>query len=145
MPEVAITTDIMTGFAGETDEEFEKTYEFVKKVDFADAHIFKYSIRKGTKAANMPNQISPHIKEQRSKRLISLINSCKRAYNEKFLGKETEVLFERPFDKNKEYYEGKTENYITVVAKADKSCEGKILKVVTESIENDILVGTIIK
>ncbi len=145
MPKAAITTDIMVGFAGETDEEFEKTYKFVKKVGFADAHIFKYSIRKGTKAANMPNQVSPQVKEERSKRLIYLIESSRKQYNGSFIEKEMEVLFERLYDKNKEFYEGKTENYITVIAKANELCEGKILKVIIKELEGDILKGEIIK
>lgn len=144
MPDSAITTDIMTGFAGETDEEFEKTFEFVKKVEFADAHIFKYSIRKGTKAAEMPNQVLPHSKEERSKRLITLIKANKIAYNERYLGKIVEVLFERPYDKDKNYMEGKTKNYITVIAESDSLVEGKILNVKIEKSDGDILIGKIV-
>ena len=144
MPDSAITTDIMTGFAGETEEEFEKTYEFVKKVKFADAHIFKYSVRKGTKAEKMPNQVSPDVKEERSKKLISLIDRLRKEFNENFVGREAEVLFERAYGKNKSLYEGKTENYITVVAEAEPLCEGKILKVKIEKVEGDIVFGKIV-
>ena len=144
MPDSAITTDIMTGFPGETDEEFEKTCEFIKKVKFADAHIFKYSIRKGTKAAHMANQVSPCIKEERSRKLVSLIENSRKKFNESFLGKETFVLFERPYNKEKNLLEGKTANYITVVAEAEHEYEGKILKVKIEKAEDDILFGKII-
>ncbi len=144
MPQAAITTDIMTGFPGETDEEFIKTFEFVKKVNFADAHIFKYSIRKGTKAAKMSNQVSPQLKEGRSKRLIELINACRMEYKNSFIGKEMDVLFERPYSEIDGYYEGKTENYLTVVAKGDASFEGKILKVKIEETSKDVLKGKII-
>ncbi len=144
MPDSAITTDIMTGFAGETEEEFEKTYEFVKKVKFADAHIFKYSVRKGTKAEKMPNQVSPDVKEERSKKLISLIDRLRKEFNENFVGREAVVLFERAYGKNKSLYEGKTENYITVVAEAEPLCEGKILKVKIEKVEGDIVFGKIV-
>ena len=144
MPDCAITTDIMTGFAGETDEEFDKTSEFVKKVKFADAHIFKYSVRKGTKAEKMPNQVSPDVKEKRSKKLISLIEKSRKEFNESFVGREAEVLFERAYDKNKSLYEGKTENYINVVAEAEALCEGKILKVKIEKVEGDIVFGKIV-
>lgn len=144
MPDSAITTDIMTGFAGETDEEFEKTFEFVKKVEFADAHIFKYSIRKGTKAAEMPNQVLSHSKEERSKRLITLIKANKIAHNERYLDEIVEVLFERPYDKDKNYMEGKTKNYITVIAESDSLVEGKILNVKIEKSDGEILIGKIV-
>ncbi|MBE7027427.1 MAG: tRNA (N(6)-L-threonylcarbamoyladenosine(37)-C(2))-methylthiotransferase MtaB [Ruminococcaceae bacterium] len=144
MPDSAVTTDIMTGFPGETEEEFGKTCEFIKKVKFSDAHIFKYSVRKGTKAAQMANQVSPHIKEERSKRLVSLIERSRNEFNESFLGEETLVLFERAYNKEKNLFEGKTSNYITVVAKADALCEGKILKVKIEKAQDDILFGEII-
>ena len=144
MPEAAITTDIMTGFAGETDEEFQKTYEFVKKVNFADAHIFKYSIRKGTKAADMPNQVSPHLKEERSKKLINLISDCRIDFNNSFIGKILDVLFERPYDKIDGYFEGKTENYLSVAAPGDVSIEGKIKKVKIESSCGEVLTGKIV-
>ena len=93
-PNAALTTDIIVGFPGETDEEFNNTYEFLKKVDFYKMHIFKYSQRKGTKAAVMPNQIDGTIKEERSRKLISLSNENEIRYNKEYVGKDVKVLFE---------------------------------------------------
>ena len=87
-PNVALTTDIIVGFPGETDEEFNKTYEFLKKVAFYKMHIFKYSPRKGTKAAKMENQIDGNIKEKRSRILIELSDNNEKKYNQSYIGKK---------------------------------------------------------
>ena len=92
--DVVLTTDIIVGFPGETEEEFNKTYEFLEKIKFYKMHIFKYSVRKGTKAASMPNQINGNIKEERSKKLIELSNKNELYYNNSYKNKEVEVLFE---------------------------------------------------
>ena len=110
-PNVALTTDIIVGFPGETDEEFEKTYNFLKEIDFYKMHIFKYSQRKGTKAAVMPNQIDGNIKEQRSRRLIELSDENEKRHNEKYIGKKVKVLFE---EKEGEYIKGHTTNYFDI-------------------------------
>lgn len=109
IPEVALTTDIIVGFPGETEEEFEETYQFLDKISFSKMHIFKYSMRKGTVAATYPNQIDGTIKEQRSKRLIALSNQKEKEFASQYLGKEIEVLFE-----NEE--EGYTTNYIKCIS-----------------------------
>ncbi len=109
IPEVALTTDIIVGFPGETDEEFEETYKFLDKVSFSKMHIFKYSPRKGTPAATYPNQIDGTIKEMRSKRLIALSNQKEEEFASQYIGKEIEVLFENEF-------EGHTTNYIKCIA-----------------------------
>ncbi len=141
-PDVAITTDIMTGFPGETDEEFSKTLEFVKEISFADAHIFQYSPRKGTPAAKRDDQISPDIKEKRSKQLISICNKSKNAFISSYIGKTMEVLFEQPA-KNI-YFEGKTSNYITVYVKTKENLQGIYKNVLIEEVKNSIAYGTII-
>ena len=110
-PNVALTTDIIVGFPGETDEEFEKTYKFLKEIDFYKMHIFKYSQRKGTKAAVMSNQIDGNMKEQRSRKLIELSNENEKRHNEKYIGKEVKVLFE---EKEGDYIKGHTTNYMVV-------------------------------
>ena len=140
--DVAITTDIMTGFAGETDEEFEKTVEFVKSIHFADAHIFQYSPRKGTPAAKMSEQIAPQIKEARSKILIELCARQRDEYIEAFVGKAVEVLFEQR-DKNR-LYEGKTSNYITVRVQCDEELSGCYRSVVIDSVKDGIAFGHIV-
>ena len=88
-------------------------------------HIFKYSPRKGTKAADMRNQIDGNVKEQRSQKLINLSNENEKRYNESYIGKELEVLFE---EKDGEYYKGHTSNYLLVKYKSNENLENKIIK-----------------
>lgn len=121
-PNVALTTDIIVGFPGETDEEFENTYEYLKKIAFYKMHVFKYSPRKGTKAAIMPKQVDGNIKEERSKKLISLSDNNEIAYNKKYVGKNIEVLFEDEHVENEQrYIKGHTANYIVVKVKQEKN------------------------
>ena len=134
---VALTTDIIVGFPGETDEEFNKTYEFLKKINFYQMHIFKYSPRKGTKAAVMPNQINGNIKEQRSAKLIELSHNNEIKYNEKEVGKILEVLWE---EKEGEYIKGHTTNY-KVVKIPYKQIENTISNAKIEKVENLELIG----
>ena len=115
-PKTALTTDVIVGFPGETEKEFNQTYEFLKKISFYKMHIFKYSQRKGTKAAVMPNQIDGSVKEQRSKILLKLSDDNEKMYNSQYVGKTVEVLFE---EKDGEYYKGHTTNYIEVWAKGE--------------------------
>ena len=93
--DVILTTDIIVGFPGETEEEFEKTYQFLKEIKLYKMHVFQYSPRKGTRAAVMPNQVDGNVKEKRSRKLIELSNENQKRYNEMLVGKEVEVLFER--------------------------------------------------
>ncbi|MBR2786694.1 MAG: tRNA (N(6)-L-threonylcarbamoyladenosine(37)-C(2))-methylthiotransferase MtaB [Clostridia bacterium] len=124
-PNVSLTTDIIVGFPGETDEEFEKTYEFLKKISFYRMHVFKYSPRKGTKAAVMENQVDGSVKEQRSKRLIDLSNENEAFYNSEYIGKVVEVLFE---ERDGDYYKGHTKNYVEVWTYGDE-LENQIVEV----------------
>ena len=117
-PNVSLTTDVIVGFPGETDAEFNETYEFLKDIKFYKMHIFKYSPRKGTKAAVMPNQIDGNVKEERSKKLIELSDEFENTYNKEYVGKEVEVLFEENHQENDEQYiKGHTTNYIVVKVK----------------------------
>lgn len=109
--DVILTTDIIVGFPGETDEEFEDTYKFLKKIKFYKMHIFKYSKRNGTKAAVMKNQIKPEIQEVRSKRLIELSDLNEAEYNKKYVNNIVQVLFE---EQNSEIVKGHTQNYLLV-------------------------------
>lgn len=122
--EVALTTDIIVGFPGETEEEFKKTYEFLQDIHFYKMHVFKYSPREGTKAAIMEDQVDGNRKEIRSNKLIEMSNKNEKDDNEKYLGKKLFVLFE---EKDGEYIKGHTTNY-------------KVVKVKTEDIqiENEI-------
>ena len=113
-PEVHLTTDVIVGFPGETEEEFNKTYEFLKEIKFYKMHVFKYSPRSGTVAAKMPNQIDGNIKEERSNKLIELSDENEKEYNQKYIGKEVEVLLE---EREGEYLKGHTTNYMVVKMK----------------------------
>ena len=136
-PNAALTTDIIVGFPGETDEEFNTTYEFLKEIAFYKMHIFKYSQRKGTKAAVMPNQVDGKIKEERSKKLIELSNENEYNYDKKYIGKQVEVLFE---EREGEYLKGHTTNYIVVKHKTDKDdLINKIAKVTVNEAKQDCL------
>ena len=144
---VVLTTDIIVGFPGETEEEFNKTYEYLKKIAFYKMHVFKYSPRKGTKAAIMLNQIDGNIKEERSKKLIELSDKNEEKYNKEYIGKQVNVLFEEECcEDGKKYIKGHTTNYI-VVKILQKECkiESNTIKMVeivnTEGIE---LIGKLI-
>ena len=106
-----LTTDIIVGFAGETDDEFNETYEFLQKINFYQMHIFKYSPRKGTKAENMPNQVDGSVKEERSKKLIELSNTNEINYLKLNVGNTVSVLWEEEKDG---FIKGHTSNYILV-------------------------------
>ena len=135
-PEVALTTDIIVGFPNETDEDFEKTYEFLKKIRFYKMHIFKYSPKKGTVAIKMKNQIDGKVKEERSKKLIELSNKNQNEYNESYIGKTVKVLFE---EYKNVYFKGHTANYIMVNAKGNLTDESKIVNKIlnVEIVENN--------
>ena len=133
-----LTTDIIVGFPGETDEEFEKTYNYLKKINFYKMHVFKYSIRKGTKAAEMENQVDGNDKEKRSKRLIELSDENERAYLDSYIGKTVSVLFE---EQENEYYKGHTSNYLLVKKSSRENISNTVLEVVVEKREDMSLIG----
>ena len=124
--DVNLTTDIIVGFPGETDEEFEKTYEFLSKIKFYKMHVFKYSPREGTLAAKMTNQVDGNIKEERSQKLIELSNRNEMEYNEKYIGKKVEVLFEEEKDG---LWSGYTKNYVRVFVESGENLENVIREV----------------
>lgn len=123
--DVNLTTDIIVGFPGETDEEFNKTYNFLQEIKFYKMHVFKYSERDGTVAAKMPNQVDAKIKEERSKKLIELSNKNQEEINKSYQGKQHEVLFE---EQKNGIWTGYTTNYIKVSYKSDDDLENKIHK-----------------
>lgn len=143
MPEAAITTDIMTGFPGETEEEFSETLRFVENISFADAHIFKYSVRKGTRAEKMDGQIAPDVKEARSRKLISLTKKTKEQYIASFVGKTVSVLMEQHHKGLKDVFEGKTDNYITVLVDSDKDLSGEFRTVTITGQRGGYAIGTL--
>lgn len=137
-PTVIFTADVIVGFPGETEEEFNITYEFLKKIRFYKIHTFKYSRRKGTVAEKMPNQISPEVQEQRSKKVIELSNEMQKEIDEQYLNKKVEVLFE---EKQGEYYKGHTKNYMMVNAKSEEDLTNKICEVELIEIRENELIG----
>lgn len=137
----AITTDVIVGFPGETEEEFSSTRTFLKRIAFFEIHIFKYSIRKGTKAAEMKQQVSEEIKSQRSEILFEDLTPMNRAFLEWHIGKEVEVLIEEKVSfGEKEYFLGHTKEYVKVAVEAEGKLENKIVKGNVKSIlKNHIL------
>ena len=138
MPDVSITTDVIVGFPGETEEEFNETYEFLKNIKLTKTHVFKYSPRKGTKASDMQDQIDGSIKEKRSKLLIELSNKNEKEFIEKFIGTEMDVLIETEAKGQEGMYEGYTRNYIKVqVPCSCADVTGKIVDIEITKVENE--------
>ncbi len=137
----AVTTDVIVGFPGESDQEFQETCSFVEKTGFYEMHIFKYSRRKGTPAAKMEGQIPEEVKGKRSAELMELGEELSRKYRENYLHKEVEVLFEEEKMINgKRYQIGHTREYIKAAARTDEDLSGQVLTGVLESfLQPDIL------
>lgn len=128
----AITTDVIVGFPGETEEEFEQTKAYLEHIHFYEMHIFKYSKRKGTRAAVMPDQIDEQIKAARSEKLIALGHDMSKEFRKFYIGKNEEVLFEeKAVIGDKEYFVGYTKEYV------------KVAKETAENLENQIVSGRI--
>jgi len=143
--DVSLTTDIIVGFPGETEEEFNETYETLNKIKLSKMHIFKYSPRKGTRAADMENQIDGNVKEERSKKLIKLDLRNEKEFIEKYIETEIPVLFEQKVKNEQDLYEGYTHNYIKViVCSKEKNLIGKIIKVKINDAGNGVAYGEII-
>jgi threonylcarbamoyladenosine tRNA methylthiotransferase MtaB len=139
MPSAGITTDIIVGFPGETVDEFNETVDFVKDIKFSKIHVFKYSVREGTKAAEMTKQVDDAVKSHRSKVLIDLGENISHEFMKKFIGKELSVLIET--EKKDNLYEGYTTNYLKVLLKGDINVKNEIIKVHIKKIWNDYLLS----
>lgn len=126
--DVSITTDIIVGFPGETDEEFKQSYEFCKKIGFMQMHVFKYSKRKGTVAEKMENQVPENIKDERSDLMIALAEEMKKAFYDNYKGVEAEVLVEQKMKNGK--YHATTANYMDVYIDSDEDISGKFIKTI---------------
>ncbi len=126
----AFTTDVIVGFPGETEEDFQASFDFVDKVDFYETHIFKYSKREGTKAASMPDQVDEQVKAERSARLIALGEKKRKAYEERFIGKTVEVLVEEDaVIDGKKVQTGHTKEYIKIALDAQENLRNCIVNV----------------
>lgn len=140
--DTSITTDIIVGFPGETDDEFNITYEFLRSIRLSKMHIFKYSPRKGTKAASFKNQISSEIKEQRSNTLLELDKALEKEFISSYIGRRMDVLFETTEGTK---CSGYTSNYIKVIVDSSSDIAGEIACVELEDAFDDYAHGTLIK
>ena len=139
LPEVALTTDIIAGFPGETEEDFQASYDFAKEIGFAKIHAFPYSPKKGTPAAARKDQLLNAVKADRSHRLIELSDKMADDFIQAYVGREVEVLFERAIGEG--VYEGHTTNYIKVKATSEKDLTNVICTVAVTKAENEELFG----
>lgn len=138
-PDCTLTTDVMVGFAGETDEDFEDSLSFVKEIGFEKAHVFPYSVRKGTRAEKFTDHVDPAVKDERCRIMIEETEKIRKKFMEKQIGKTCEVLFE--VSDSEGYLTGHTANFIPVKVKADDSLKGEIGKVVITAIGDDCCIG----
>ncbi|WP_274954175.1 tRNA (N(6)-L-threonylcarbamoyladenosine(37)-C(2))-methylthiotransferase MtaB [Anaerostipes butyraticus] len=133
----ALTTDIIVGFPGETEEEFETTRRFLEEIQLYEMHIFKYSVRKGTKAAVMDHQVPDQIKAERSDILLAMAARNKKAFEEAQLGREKEVLMEEELRGRKNWYVGHTREYIRTAAYSETPVDHQIVKVQLKTVSED--------
>ena len=136
----AFTCDIIVGFPGETEEEFQNTLDGVNRVDFYEVHAFKYSKRKWTVAAKMPNQVDGNIAHDRSERLISLAKEHKQKFISNMIGKNEDVLVE---SQKGNIAQGYTSNYVMVKFDSEENVFGKLVNVKLEKIEEDVIIGRV--
>ncbi len=137
----SLTTDIMVGFPGESEEEFEESFSFARKIHFEKIHTFPYSVREGTAAARMKEQLPKKTKSERAKKMIALAAEMRSEYFSRQKGKKYEVLFER---KKGEYNLGHTKNYIPVKLKCDKDLQDEILNVILTDSDGEYCEGKLI-
>ena len=134
----AITTDVIVGFPGETEEEFEETKAFLERIGFYELHIFKYSRRAGTRADRMPDQIPEQVKSVRSEILLKLEKQMSKAYRESFLGRNKTVLLEEKTEINgREYMIGHTMEYVKAVVPYEENLKNKMAEGVLKGVLND--------
>ncbi len=138
--EVAITTDIIVGFPGETEAEFEESYSFCRRMGFARIHVFPYSPRQGTEAARMPQMVVPEVKKQRSREMLALAGESARGFNGKFLGKTVPVLWEKQSGGG---WSGLTDNYVRVYARSTHDLTNELAQVKLVALSRDGVRGEV--
>ncbi|HWR62114.1 MAG TPA: tRNA (N(6)-L-threonylcarbamoyladenosine(37)-C(2))-methylthiotransferase MtaB, partial [Clostridia bacterium] len=138
-PGVALTTDLIVGFPGETEEEFEKTVQFIEEISFSGMHIFKYSPREGTPASKYGNQVKPQVKDARSKLITSIAERHEEKFKRNFLGSCMKVLYENSFGEKSDLFEGLTDNYIRVVSESQEDIKGKIIETRLVALKEDYI------
>ncbi|WP_236860254.1 tRNA (N(6)-L-threonylcarbamoyladenosine(37)-C(2))-methylthiotransferase MtaB [Candidatus Formimonas warabiya] len=142
VPGIALTTDIMVGFPGETEEEFLHSYQFIERIDFSGLHVFKYSPRQGTPAATFPHQVAPEIKESWSNKLITLGRRLLKNYAEKHIGSVLDVLVEQHTRiSGQAYWEGHTDNYLHVAFPSAQDVKGQLIDVRLETYRDGFIFG----
>jgi threonylcarbamoyladenosine tRNA methylthiotransferase MtaB len=141
IPEAAITSDIIIGFPGETDDEFMKSYSFCKQIQFARLHVFPYSQRPGTKAAGFSDQVVDKIKRQHASKMLTLADECVRNFSLRFQSKNIEVLFEQI---ERGLWSGLTDNYIKVYIDSEVELANQIIKVKLTEIHRDGIIGELL-
>jgi len=134
VPEAAITTDVIVGFPGETEAEFQESYNFCQQTGFARIHVFPYSPRRGTEAARMPDKVSDKVKKERSQKMLALARESAQNFSHRFLGKTMTVLWEKQSD---EFWSGHTDNYIKVYTKTNKDLTNQLLPVKLVEVRED--------
>jgi len=145
LKDVSITTDVMVGFPGETDTEFNETVKFLEEISFSAMHVFKYSKRKGTPAAEFSKQVSPKQKDERSNILLELTARKTYEFNKRYEGRVMDVLFEQDVKGKTGIIEGLTSNYIKVLCKGETALNGQIVKVLLNKAFDDYVIGEIKK
>jgi len=138
VPEVAITTDIIVGFPGETETEFKESYDFCRHMQFARLHVFPYSSRQETEAARMPHKVSDRVKKERSQKMLTLAKESIQNFSQRFLGKTMTVLWEK---RSNGLWSGHTDNYIKVYTKSGEDLTNKLLPVKLEEVRDDRVWG----
>lgn len=144
--DIGITTDIMVGFPGETDDDFKESLKFVEAIGFNQLHVFRYSPRKGTPAATYPNQVPPHIAAQRSQAMIALGEKLSKTFKKKMIGKKKKVLIEESREPSnikhgRNLLSGYTENYLRVLVDVPDTAINHILQVELTSYDNNFIYG----
>jgi len=142
LPDAAITTDVIVGFPGETEAEFEESHDFCRQIGFARIHVFPYSRRPGTEAAGMPDQVSDSMKRERTRKMLALAEESALNFRQRFIGCTMKVLWEQ---KSSGVWSGYTGNYIKVYAKSDEDLSNQLIPVKLESIYKDGVWGRKVK
>ena len=136
--DVAITTDFLAGFVGETEDEFEEAKKFITEVSYSDIHIFPYSRRKGTKADLMKGHLNPAVQKERARILLDIAKKMKNDYESKYIGKVVEVLVE---NQKNGYWRGYTTNYLDIHFLSNDNLENQLINVEITKIENNTIYG----
>jgi threonylcarbamoyladenosine tRNA methylthiotransferase MtaB len=144
IPEVAVTTDVMVGFPGETDVDFEDSLQFVEEIGFSQLHVFRYSPREGTAAAEYPNQTPPHVSAERSKAMIELGKGLRNKFRRRMLGKTLDVLVEDSKEGENRQLAGFTGNYLRVLLDCPNSAINRILPVKLLALDGDFIQGEVL-